>query len=330
MNDDSYQSESRRLIVLDTTLRDGEQAPGFSLRPQEKLLIARELADLGVDVIEAGFAYSSRGEFESLRAISSEVEGPVICSLARAKAQDIHSAHRALEAASLRRVNIFHPTSDIQLRHQIGITQNEALERSVEMVQYARSYFDDVEFCPMDATRTDREYLFEFIEAVIEAGATTVNIADTVGYSLPGEFGALISSIRSRVGNIQDSALSVHCHNDLGMALANTLAGILSGADQVEVTFNGMGERAGNCSLASMVSVLGARPEIYCASTGIKDARIAPLGRLMHTLWGSGIPLPRLKGDLVLLDLPDWAPPCVDDLHKYEGNGSDEPVCSRR
>lgn len=285
MNNPGEIVPKKRLTVLDTTLRDGEQAPGLSLTPGEKLLVARHLARLGVDVIEAGFAYSGRGEFEALRAISSEIEGPVICSLARAREEDIYCAYRALYGAQRSRINIFHPTSDILLRHQLGIDRDEALKSCADMVKFARTLFDDVEFCPMDSTRTDRSYLYDVLEAAISAGARTVNIADTVGFSAPEEFGFLVRSLGDMVPGIEEVCISVHCHNDLGMALANTLAGIQNGADQVEVTLNGMGERAGNCSLAALVSVLAQRHDIYPVSTGIDAAQIPFIGRLLDTLW---------------------------------------------
>jgi 2-isopropylmalate synthase len=220
--------------IFDTTLRDGEQSPGASMNVEEKMTLARQLARLGVDIIEAGFAISSPGDFESIKRIGAEVEGPVICSLARARREDIDRAWEALKDAPRRRIHTFHSTSDIHLKYQYRISREEALKRSVEMVKHARSYVDDVEFSPMDATRTDIAYLHDVVEAVIAAGATTVNIPDTVGYAMPEEFGALIRGIKDKVKDINKAVISVHCHNDLGLAVANALAAIRNGAEQVE------------------------------------------------------------------------------------------------
>jgi 2-isopropylmalate synthase len=265
--------DTQRLItVLDTTLRDGEQAPGASMTPAEKLAQAHVIAATGVDVIEAGFAFSSRGEAEALRMISAEVEGPAICSLARAREPDIDAAHRALIAAPRRRINLFIATSGIHLAHQLRISQAEALARAGRAVAYARELFTDVEFCAMDATRTDRAYLAEVFHACIEAGATTLNVADTVGYATPEEFGGLIRWLRGAVPGIDEVGLSVHCHNDLGLAVANTLAGITAGATQVECTLTGAGERAGNCSLLALGRVLRQRADHYNVRLGVMDA----------------------------------------------------------
>ena len=220
--------------IFDTTLRDGEQSPGASMNVEEKVMVAKQLARLGVDIIEAGFAYSSPGDFDAVRRIAQEVEGPTICSLARARPEDIDRAWEALKGAPRVRIHTFLSTSDIHLKHQFRMTREEAKKRAVEMVQRARSYVDDVEFSPMDASRSDPAYLYEVIEAVISAGAGTVNIPDTVGYAIPQEFGKLIRGIREQVPNSAKAVISVHCHNDLGLAVANSLAAVMEGAGQVE------------------------------------------------------------------------------------------------
>lgn len=276
----------RIIKVFDTTLRDGEQSPGASMNVEEKLTIAKQLARLGVDVIEAGFAISSHSDFEAIKAISGEVEGPIICSLARAKEEDIRRAWEALKDAPKKRIHTFHSTSDIHLKYQFRISRDEALKRSVEMVRFARSLVEDVEFSPMDATRTDINYLCEVVEAVIDAGASTVNIPDTVGYSIPVEFGAMIKTIRERVKNIDKATVSVHCHNDLGLAVANTLSAVLNGAQQIECTINGIGERAGNCSLEEVVMALRTRSDIFNADTAINTKEIMRTSRLVTKITG--------------------------------------------
>jgi 2-isopropylmalate synthase len=244
---------------------------------------------LGVDVIEAGFAISSLGDFEAIKTIGGEVEGPVICSLARAKEQDIKRAWEAVSNAPRRRIHTFHSTSDIHLKYQFRINREEALKRSVEMVKLAKSFVDDVEFSPMDATRTDIGYLCEVIGAVIEAGASTVNIPDTVGYSIPVEFGGMIKTIHDRVRNIDNAVISVHCHNDLGLAVANSLIAVLNGAGQVECTINGIGERAGNCSLEEVVMALRTRRDIFHADTKLNTEEILRTSRLVTKITGISV-----------------------------------------
>jgi 2-isopropylmalate synthase len=275
--------------IFDTTLRDGEQSPGASMNVDEKIALARQLARLGVDIIEAGFAISSPGDFEAIRRIGAEVQGPVICSLARARKEDIDRAWEALKDAPKRRIHTFHSTSDIHLKHQYRISREEALKRSVEMVKHARSYVEDVEFSPMDATRTDVAYLHDVVEAVIDAGATTVNIPDTVGYAIPEEFGDLIRGIKEKVKNINKAVISVHCHNDLGLAVANVLAAIRNGAEQVECTINGIGERAGNCSLEEVVMALRTRKDLFQDVTNIHTEEIIRSSRLVTKI--TGIPV---------------------------------------
>ncbi|CAE6692784.1 MAG: 2-isopropylmalate synthase [Nitrospira sp.] len=277
---------TRMIRIFDTTLRDGEQSPGASMNVEEKLMIAKQLARLGVDIIEAGFAYSSPGDFEAVRRIALEVEGPVVCSLARARPEDITRASEALKGAQRVRIHTFLSTSDIHLKHQFRMTRDEAKKRAVEMVQLARTYVDDVEFSPMDASRSDPAYLCEVIEAVIAAGAGTINIPDTVGYAVPQEFGELIQRIRDRVPNSQQAVISVHCHNDLGLAVANSLAAVMAGAGQVECTINGIGERAGNTSLEEVVMGLRTRKAWYGADTKVVTEEIAKTSRLVSKITG--------------------------------------------
>jgi 2-isopropylmalate synthase len=277
----------RKISIFDTTLRDGEQSPGASMTVDEKIQIARQLAVLKVDVIEAGFAISSPGDFEAIKRIGNEVEGPVVCSLARAREEDIKKAWEALKGAPKKRIHTFHSTSDIHLKYQFRVSREEALKRSMNMVELARSFVEDVEFSPMDATRTDIGYLLEVIEAVIKAGASAVNIPDTVGYATPVEFGEIIRTIKDRIG--ESAVISVHCHNDLGLAVANSLAAIVNGAGQVECTINGIGERAGNCSMEEIVMALRTRKDFFNASTNINTREIIRTSRLISKI--TGIPV---------------------------------------
>jgi len=277
----------RKIRIFDTTLRDGEQSPGASMNVEEKIQVAKQLASLKVDIIEAGFAISSPGDFEAIRRIGNEIEGPVVCSLARAKEEDIKRAWEALKDAPKRRIHTFHSTSDIHLKYQFRVSREEALKRSVSMVQLARSYVEDVEFSPMDATRTELDYLLDVVEAVVAAGASTVNIPDTVGYTTPSEFGEIIAAIKKRIG--EKAVISVHCHNDLGLAVANSLAAIANGAGQVECTINGIGERAGNCSMEEVVMALKTRKDFFKAGTGINTKEIIRTSRLVSKI--TGIPV---------------------------------------
>jgi len=281
----------RIIKIFDTTLRDGEQSPGASMNIDEKLLLARQLARLGVDIIEAGFAYSSKGDFEAIKNIAGEVAGPTICSLARAREEDVKSAWEALRECEKPRIHTFHSTSDIHLKHQFRVSREEALKRSVEMVQLARSFVEDVEFSPMDATRTDMNYLCEVLEAVIDAGALTVNIPDTVGYAIPEEFGRMIGTIRERVPTIDRAVISMHCHNDLGLAVSNALSAVLNGAGQVECTINGIGERAGNCSMEEVVMALRTRKDFFQADTTIRSEEFVRTSRLVTQITGPTRPL---------------------------------------
>ncbi len=255
-----------RIIIFDTTLRDGEQSPGVSLNVEEKLTIAKALAKLGVDVIEAGFPHASRGDFAAVQKIAEVVgteNGPVICALARATKQDIKSAGEALKPACKSRIHTFIATSDIHLQYKLKKTRKEILEIVPEMVAYAKTFTPDVEFSAEDAGRTDPEFLYQVLELAIEAGATTVNIPDTVGYTVPSEFGALIKGIKENVRNIDKAIISVHGHNDLGLAVANFLEAIKNGARQVECTINGIGERAGNAALEELVMALHVRRQYF-------------------------------------------------------------------
>jgi 2-isopropylmalate synthase len=274
----------RTIKIFDTTLRDGEQSPGASMNTEEKIQIAKQLVKLGVDIIEAGFPIASTGDFEAVKRIAGEVPGAVIAGLARAKEEDIKRAWEAVKDAPRKRIHTFHSTSDIHLKYQYRIDRKEALKRSVEMVRLARSLVEDVEFSPMDATRTDTAYLLEVLEAVIGAGAGTVNIPDTVGYTTPTEFGELIRTIKERIGD--SAVISVHCHDDLGLSVSNSLAAVLNGAGQVECTINGIGERAGNCSMEEVVMALKTRRDFFNAETNINTREIIRTSRLVTRTTG--------------------------------------------
>ena len=259
-------SQRERIIIFDTTLRDGEQCPGATLNVDEKLVIAKQLARLGVDVIEAGFAFASPGDFEAVQKIAKTVgteDGPVICSLARAIKADIKAAAEAIKPAVHPRIHTFISTSDIHLEYQLKKSRAEVLDIAREMVAYAKSFVEDVEFSPMDAVRSDPQYLYQVLEGAIAAGATTVNIPDTVGYTTPEEFGALIRGIKENVPNIDRAIISVHGHNDLGLAVANFLEAVKNGTRQLECTINGIGERAGNASLEELVMALHVRRSYF-------------------------------------------------------------------
>jgi len=275
-----------KVIIFDTTLRDGEQAAGGMLNVQEKLEIARQLERLGVDVIEAGFPASSPGDFESVRLIAGEVRKPVICALARAHPHDIDRAWEAVKEAKHPRIHVFLSASDIHLSYQLKKSRDEILQTSRDMVMRAKKYTDDIEFSPMDASRTEPEYIYQILRAVIDAGANTVNIPDTVGYAIPGEFGRLIEGIIRNVPNISKAVISVHCHNDLGLAVANSLESVKRGARQVECTINGIGERAGNASLEEIVMAIKTRQDFFGLTTDIDTRQIYKASRQVSDLTG--------------------------------------------
>ena len=278
-----------KVSIFDTTLRDGEQAAGASLNLQEKLEIARQLDKLGVDVIEAGFPASSVGDSEAVRLIAQKVRRPTICALTLANIKAIDRAWEAVKEAEHPRIHVFLSASDIHLAHQLKKSRDEVLRMSQEMVARAKNYLDDVEFSPMDASRSDPAYIYQILEAVIDAGATTVNIPDTVGYATPQEFGGLIQGIRDNVSDIGKAVISVHCHNDLGLAVANSLEAIRVGARQVECTINGIGERAGNASLEEIVMALKTRQDVFNLTTNIDTTQIYRTSRLVSELTGFSI-----------------------------------------
>ena len=276
--------EGTRITVFDTTLRDGEQSPGCSMNVQEKVRLGRQLDQLGVDVIEAGFPIASDGDFAAVQAIAAAVPRPIIAGLARASRSDIERAAKALQSAIRPRIHVFLATSDIHLQHKLRISRQQCLEQAANSVRLARTLCDDVEFSPEDATRTDPEFLFQVLEAVIEAGATTLNIPDTVGYTVPAEFGDLIRNIRERVRGVECATISAHCHNDLGLAVANSLAAIANGARQVECTINGIGERAGNASLEEIVMALRVRADKYAYHTAIATEQLYPTSQMLEEI----------------------------------------------
>jgi 2-isopropylmalate synthase len=273
--------ERPHVKIFDTTLRDGEQSPGCSMNVNEKLRLAQQLDRLGVDIIEAGFPVASDGDFEAVQAIAASVRRPVVAGLARACAGDIERAWQALRGAAFPRIHVFLATSDIHLKYKLRITRQQCLEQTRAGVRLAKSLCADVEFSPEDATRTEPEFLCAVVEAAVAAGATTVNIPDTVGYTMPEEYGQLIRRLREKVAGIEMVTLSTHCHNDLGLAVANTLAGVQAGARQVECTINGIGERAGNASLEELVMAVRVRPDRYPYKTGVVSEQLYPSSQLL-------------------------------------------------
>jgi 2-isopropylmalate synthase len=283
------ESTGKRIYIFDTTLRDGEQSPGSSMNPTEKLRIARQLEKMGVDIIEAGFPIASEGDFLSVQQIAREIRGAQIAGLARANNEDIDRAWAAIQDGANPRIHTFISSSDIHLKYQLRKSREQVLKEAIAAVERARGYTPNVEFSPMDATRTERSYLCEMVEAVIAAGAATVNIPDTVGYAVPSEFGALIAHLFEKVPNISRAVISVHCHNDLGLAVANSLAAILNGARQVECTINGIGERAGNTAMEEVVMALRTRKDLFGFTTGINTEKIYQSSRLLTQI--TGIPV---------------------------------------
>ena len=279
-------SEAHRVRIFDTTLRDGEQSPGISLNKQEKLEIAHQLSRLGVDVIEAGFPIASPGDFESVQAIAREVQGPVICGLARTAVQDIDAAWNAIKDSERPRIHTFISTSDIHIEHQLRTTREDVKGQARAAVAHARQYCDDVEFSPMDATRSELEFTAEVIAIALEEGATTINVPDTVGYSMPDEYAEMFRELARLVPGLTDVTTSVHCHDDLGVAVANSFAGVQAGCRQVECAINGLGERAGNASLEEIVMLLRVREAAHGLWTGVTTEEIARTSRLVSRLTG--------------------------------------------
>jgi 2-isopropylmalate synthase len=275
-----------RLIVFDTTLRDGEQSPGASMNLAEKVEIAHALAELGVDIIEAGFPIASQGDFEAVQSVAQQVQGPIICGLARCNDADIDRAWEALRESPKPRIHVFLATSAIHREYKLHMAKEEIVRRAVECVQRARGYCDDIEFSPEDAARTELEFLAEVVEKAIDAGATTLNIPDTVGYAVPEQYAAAIRYLKQNVRGIDKIVLSVHCHNDLGLAVANSLAALKEGARQVECTINGLGERAGNCALEEIVMAVRTRNEYYGLDVSVNTKRLWPTSRLVSRVTG--------------------------------------------
>ena len=286
---DRGERSERTVLIFDTTLRDGEQAAGTSLTPQEKLTIARQLDKLGVDIIEAGFPISSPGDFEAVQLIAGEVRRPIICGLAHCRPAAVDRAWEAVQGARHPRIHVFLSASDVQLAHMIKKSKIEALEMAREMVARAKSYTADVEFSPMDATRAERSFLYQLLEVAIAAGATTVNIADTVGYSTVNEFAELLQSIFDNVAGIRDVCVSVHCHDDLGLAVANSLEAVRLGARQIECTVNGIGERAGNAALEEVVMALRTREDVFGLRTNVDTTQIFQSSRMVSDLTGFAV-----------------------------------------
>jgi len=282
-------AETRKIMIFDTTLRDGEQSPGCSMNLAEKLDVARMLQALKVDVIEAGFAIASPGDFEAVQAVAGEITDCTVASLSRCLAKDIDASGEAIKSAKHPRIHVFCATSEIHRKHKLRRAREEIVKLSVDGVKMAKQFVDDVEFSPEDASRTEWDFLVDVVAAVIEAGATTVNIPDTVGYAMPAEFGDLIRHLRANVPNMDQAVISVHCHNDLGMAVANSLAAVRAGAGQVECTVNGIGERAGNASLEEIVMAIHTRADFLNVSTRIETHKIYPASRLVSSVTGLNV-----------------------------------------
>lgn len=280
---------TKRIQIFDTTLRDGEQTPGVSLNVKEKVEIAKQLELLGVDVIEAGFPIASNGDFEAVKAIAKTVKNSIVNGLSRANKEDIDRAWEALKYAKKPRIHTFIATSDIHMKYKLNMEPDEVLKRAHDMVKYAKTLCDDIEFSPEDGSRTRPEFLYKVLESVIDAGATVVNIPDTVGYATPGEFGAFIKGIKENVLNIGKAIISVHCHNDLGLAVANSLAAIENGAEQIECAINGLGERAGNAALEEIVMALKTRGDYFDYKTDIITERIHRVSSMVSNFTGISI-----------------------------------------
>jgi len=279
-----------KIQIFDTTLRDGEQSPGFSMNREEKLMLARQLEELGVDVIEAGFPIASPGDLEGVRAVAAEIKGCRVAALARARQEDVDAALRGLESAAKPRLHIFLATSDLHLKHKLRLSRQEAFDQITKMVRFGSEHCDQVEFSAEDASRTDIDYLCDVALAAVEAGATVINLPDTVGYSTPEEYGQIFRRVREHLSEHPNVVLSAHCHNDLGLAVANSLAAIGAGARQVECTINGIGERAGNASLEEIAVALHVRQVRYDAATNITLEKIFATSRLLTKITGVSVP----------------------------------------
>ena len=279
-----------KVLIFDTTLRDGEQAPGASMNLSEKLEVALQLEKLGVDIIEAGFPVISPGDFDSVKTVAKKIKNSEVCGLARSIKKDIDAAYDAVRAAKNGRIHVFLATSKIHMEHKLKKNKEEIVQMAVDAVKYAKSKIANIEFSPEDASRTEREFLFRILEEVIRAGARTVNIPDTVGYSMPAEYGQLIADIKNNVPNINKAVISVHCHDDLGVGVANSLMAVQNGARQVECTVNGIGERAGNASMEEIVMALKTREDLYGCSTNINTREICKTSRLVSRFTGFLVP----------------------------------------
>jgi len=281
------------LQIFDTTLRDGEQSPGFSMNKGEKLQLARQIEQLGADIIEAGFPIASPGDLDATRAVAAEIRESRVAALARARQEDVDAALKGLEPAAKPRLHLFLATSDLHLKHKLRITREQALDQITKMIRFGRQHCDEVEFSAEDASRTDIDYLCQVVIAAVECGATIINLPDTVGYSTPDDYAAMFREVRARLGAHPEVVLSAHCHDDLGLALANSLAAIDAGARQIECTINGIGERAGNASLEELVVALHVRNNRYPVTTHIKLEKLYPTSRMLSTI--TGIPVPPNK-----------------------------------
>jgi len=275
--------------IFDTTLRDGEQSPGFSMNTEEKIRLARQLAALNVDVIEAGFPIASRGDLEAVKKVAQEVRSVPIAALARAKKEDVNAAIEALEPAAAPRLHVFLATSDLHLRVKLNMTREQALEAIGAMIRYGRQHVGEVEFSAEDAGRTDIDFLCQVCRVAVDAGATVLNLPDTVGYAVPEEYGAMFTKVREYLGDPEGITLSAHCHDDLGMAVANSLAAVRAGVRQIECTINGIGERAGNASLEEVVVALAVRKESFGVTTGIRLSELFPTSRLLTEITGAQV-----------------------------------------
>jgi len=279
-----------RLQIFDTTLRDGEQSPGFSMNREEKLLLARQIEQLGADIIEAGFPIASPGDLDATRAVAAEIKQARVAALARARQEDVEAALRGLEPAAKPRLHVFLATSDLHLKYKLRTTREQALEQIVKMVRYGKQNCEEVEFSAEDASRTDIEYLCQVVLAAVEAGASVINLPDTVGYSTPEDYGAMFRHVRAKLGGRSEVVLSAHCHDDLGLALPNSLAAIDAGVRQIECTINGIGERAGNASLEELAVALHVRQDRYRVTTNLKLEMLYPTSRLLSKITNVSVP----------------------------------------